>query len=149
NQLDGTVSVLIGNGDGTFQAAKTYNGGQFPVAIAIADWNGDGHPDLAVANQYGGGGGSLLYGNGDGTFQAPVNIAAGVAPRGVVTGDFNGDGVPDLAVTQQDTSSGSINVLLGNGNGTFKPPVTYTAGTAPGFLLAADLNGDGRPDLIA
>src|SRR5438132_1144423 len=94
------VSVLVGNGDGTFRAAPCYPPGG--SSVAVADFNGDGIPDLAVANIGGQvdplGSLSILLGNGDGTFQARKSYAAGGNPFVVAVGDFNGDGIPDLVV---------------------------------------------------
>jgi hypothetical protein len=109
--------------------------------VAVGDFNGDGIPDLAVAN---GSAVSVLLGNGDGTFQAPVSYAAGIGPIFVAAGDFNGDGKLDLAVA----ISGGVRVLLGNGDGTFQTtPISYVAGRTPQAVAVADFNGDGAADL--
>ena len=97
NDGSNDVSVLLGNGDGTFQAQVTYAVGSVPIALVAGDFNGDGRTDLAVAN-YGSNDVSVLLGNGDGTFQTQVTYAVGTAPTALVTGDFNGDGRTDLAV---------------------------------------------------
>src|SRR5207253_2291242 len=99
NAGNGAVSILLGNGDGTFQKAVRYNagkGGAFS-SVTVGDVNGDGIPDLVVANASNldnGQGGSVgvLLGKGDGTFQAVQSYAAAVAPIAVAVGDFNGDG---------------------------------------------------------
>ena len=122
------VSVLLGNGNGTFQAAVNYAAGTSPHSVAVGDFNGDGKADLAVAN-YGSNNVSVLLGNGNGTFQAAVNYAAGTSPCSVAVGDFNGDGKADLAVANY--GSNNVSVLLGNGNGTFQAAVNYAAGTDP------------------
>jgi len=101
------VSVLIGKGDGTFGAPVKYSAGEGPLALAVADFNGDGRLDLAVANNRSRNV-SLLWGKGDGTFDAPVNFGAGVNPLALAVGDFNGDGQPDLAVV----NDGGVLVLL-------------------------------------
>jgi uncharacterized protein (UPF0548 family) len=146
------ISVLLGNGDGTFKPAFNYASDLAPQSVAVGDFNGDGKPDLAVAN-YGSSGPaftngsvSLLMGNGDGTFQAAVNYAAGLNPISVAVSDFNGDGKLDLVVA----NSGSTNtsVLLGNGDGTFRPAVSYGAETAPYSVASGDFNGDGKLDLV-
>ena len=97
NRTDNTVSILIGNGDGTFQAQVTYPTGAVPTSAIVGDFNGDGVLDLAVTdtddNTV-----SILIGNGDGSFQAEVAYATGNDPESVVVGDFNGDGALDLAV---------------------------------------------------
>ena len=138
----GVVSVLLGDGDGTFQPPVNYAAGINDVTALVAgDFNGDGRVDLAGA---GAGGVSVLLGDGDGTFQRPVNYAAGINAAALVAGDFNGDGRVDLA----DAGAGGVSVLLGDGDGTFQRPVNYAAGindvTA---LIAGDFNGDGRVDL--
>ncbi len=110
------VSVLLGNGDGTFRAAVNYGAGSGPVSVAVGDFNGDRALDLAVAN-FGSNNVSVLLGNGDGTFRTAVNFGAGVAPRSVAMGDFNGDGVQDLAVANSGLlpDPGNVSVLLGMG----------------------------------
>ena len=154
----GSVSVLLGNGDGTFQPQVTYAVGTSPYALVAGDFNGDGHIDLAVVNSNGisssagPGSVSVLLGNGDGTFQPQVTYAVGTSPDALVAGDFNGDGHLDLAVVNSNGISssagpGSVSVLLGNGDGTFQPQVTYAVGTSPYALVAGDFNGDGHIDL--
>jgi len=95
------VSILLGNGDGTFQPAVNYNVTFGPQSVAVGDFNGDGKLDLAVANYFGEAL-SILLGNGDGTFQAHVNYKAGSGPVWVAVGDFNGDGRLDFAVADFD-----------------------------------------------
>jgi hypothetical protein len=159
---DGAVSVLLGNGDGTFQAPVCYDsGGPNAVSVAIGDLNGDGHPDLAVANvcqssvNCNNGGVSVLFGNGDGTFQAAVSYGSGgYFGSSVAIADLNGDGRPDLVVTSVCpiggcTGPGVVSVLLGNGDGTFQAAIPYSPG---GFstvsVVVSDVNGDGMPDLV-
>ena len=143
NSLDGTVSVLLGNGDGTFQPQVTYAEGS--DAIVAGDFNGDGRLDLAVAN-YKDNDVSVLLGNGDGTFQPQVTYAVGSDPFAIVAGDFNGDGRLDLAVADP-YDPGGVSVLLGNGDGTFQPAVQYAVGSNPFSIVAVDFNGDGHLDL--
>jgi hypothetical protein len=140
------VSVLLGNGDGTFQAARNFAAGIRPYSVAVGDFNGDGTPDLAVANDTFSGTVSVLLGNGDGTFQAARNFAAGSYPYSVAVGDFTGDGTLDLAVAN-DTFSGTVSVLLGNGDGTFQAARNYAAGARPKSVAVGDFNGDGTLDL--
>jgi hypothetical protein len=151
NSGSNTVSVLLGNGDGTFQAARNFGVGNTPDSVAVGDFNRDGRPDLAVANFYGNDV-SVLLGNGDGTFQAASNFSVGGLPASVAVGDFNGDGRPDLAAAiayQNTTTNGdSVDVLLGNGDGTFQAPRAFTVGVAPTSVAVGDFNGDGRPDLV-
>lgn len=137
----GSVSVLLGNGDGTFQTHVEYAAGNTPNAIVTGDFNGDGNLDLAVANS-GSSNVSILLGNGDGTFQTHVDYTLGSQPSWVAAGDFNGDGKLDLAL-----AGGSVvSVLLGNGDGTFKSAVTYP-GSSPVWVATGDFNRDGKLDL--
>jgi hypothetical protein len=141
-----TVSILIGNGDGTFQPHVDYKTGNAPYAVAVGDFNGDGKLDLAVATGDSNGV-AVLLGNGDGTFKPQVTYFTGNGPRGVAVGDFDGDGILDLAVTNYQPSSSTVSILLGKGDGTFKPQVSYATGDAPGAVVVADLNEDGILDL--
>lgn len=155
------AAVLLGNGDGTFQPVVTYrSGGGEVTSIAVADVNGDGKLDLLVTNwcvfclnTVG-----VLLGNGDGTFQPAVTYSSGgYAAWSIAVADVNGDGKPDLLVANQCTgnvtsctnSNGSIGVLLNNGNGTFGSMTTYASGGLyTKFIVAADINGDAKPDLL-
>jgi hypothetical protein len=101
----------LGQGDGTFQNAVTYNVGQSPTSVMVADFNGDGKADLAVGTQPVG---NLLVflGQGDGTFQAAVNFATGAGAGSASVGDFNNDGKPDIAVANSVMPLGTVSVLL-------------------------------------
>src|SRR2546426_8913697 len=112
--MPGTVSVLLGNGDGTFLAARTFAAGNYPSSVAVGDVNGDGRLVLAVANTRSNDV-SVLLGNGDGTFQLARSFAAGNGPQSVAVGDVNGDGRPDLAVANY--YSNNVSVLLRSGEG--------------------------------
>ena len=141
---DDTVSVLLGNGDGSFRPALRFQTGRSPESVCVSDFNGDGILDLAVANTQDSTV-SILLGNGDGTFQAQSTLASGNAPVSIVVGDFNADGIADLAIA--DTNDADVSVMLGNGDGTFQTRLTFAAGSNPQHLVAADLNRDGVVDL--
>ena len=152
NQGSGTISVLLGNGNGTFQAATSYPAGSNPRSVGVADFNGDGKADLAIVDSgfATGSGVSVLLGNGNGTFQSAMFFAAGSVSLSVAVGDFNADGKPDLAVANE--GSDNISVLLGNGNGTFQTAVNISLdlpgiSVSPTSLVAGDFNGDGHLDL--
>jgi hypothetical protein len=139
----GSVSVLLGNGDGTFQEPLTHDIGPYAYlqsfSVSVGDFNGDGKEDLAVANN---GGVSVLLGNGDGTFKPTLYYGTLMgSAQSVAVGDFNGDNIPDLALSHVY----GISILLGNGDGTFQAGVSYGKGN--GNVLVADFNGDGKPDL--
>jgi hypothetical protein len=138
------VSVLLGNGDGSFQSAVNYGAGPESHSVAIGDLDGDSDQDLAVSN-YQSKNVSVLLGNGDGTFQPTVNYGAGQGPHSVAIGDLDGDGNPDLAVAS--TLDHNVSVLLGNGDGSFQSPENYGADAYPLSLAIGDLNGDDAPDL--
>jgi hypothetical protein len=145
----GSIGILLGNGDGTFQPQVTYAAGFNPGFVVVADFNGDGKADLAVASDVSAGSLCVLLGKGDGTFQAPLTYG-GFFPSSIAVGDFNGDGKADLAMSNAP-SPGSLSVvavLLGNGNGTFQPAVNYpNNANTPDFVAVADFNGDGKQDL--
>jgi len=141
------VSVLLGNGEGTFQTAVPYPVlGSSPLAIAVADLNRDGIADLVSANN-GSSTGSILLGVGDGTFQGATTVSAGSGPTGVVVGDFNRDGKPDLAFSCYN--SYTVAVLLGYGDGTFQGAYSFGVAGATTGLAAGDFNGDGILDLVS
>lgn len=145
NDGSNDVTVLLGNGDGTFQAAVPYAVGLRPQSVAVADLNGDALMDLVTANAARDNV-SVLLGNGDGTFQTALTFGAGDSPQSVAVADFNRDLTPDLVTA--NFSSNNASVLLGNGDGTFKPAVSFAASTGPTSAVTADLNGDTAPDLI-
>jgi hypothetical protein len=142
--FSGAVSVLIGNGDGTFRGHVDYATGAGARGIVIGDFNGDGKLDLAIANQTSNTV-SILFGNGDGTFRGYVDYPAGTGPFSLATGDFNGDGSLDLAVVNQ--SANQVSILLGDGGGGFVFLGSYDTGQLPFGIVTGDFNGDGRLDL--
>jgi len=147
NADDGTISILLGNSDGTFLAAagSPIDVGTRPVSIAVADLNTDGKFDLAVADLtdstvY------VLMGNGDGSFGPPSRFGVGGHPSSVAVADFNGDGNLDLAVANR--LSNSVSLLRGNGNGSFALTRNQPAGADPQSVATADFNADGEMDLV-
>jgi hypothetical protein len=150
----GTVGVLLGNGDGTFKTAINYDSGDlYAFSLAVGDVNGDGKADLVVANVNSNDVGVLL-GNGDGTFQPAVTYGSGGhLPFAVAVADVNGDGRPDLLVsnvcTVNCTGHNTLDVLLGNGNGSFQPAVAYgSGGLGSEGLAVSDVNRDGHLDVV-
>ena len=140
----GTIPSALAAYPVSFAPQAIYAVGSSPQDVAIGDFNGDGHPDLAVTNS-GANTVSVLLGKADGTFGAQTTYAVGSGPTAVAIGDFNGDGHPDLAVT--NASSTTVYVLLGKGDGTFGAQTAYGVGSRPEGVAIGDFNGDGHPDL--
>jgi hypothetical protein len=138
------ISILLGNGDGTFQTPMHFAVGLGPVAMVSGDFTGDGRRDIASVNPTTNTV-SVALGAGDGTLQAPVSYPVGDTPQALATGDFNGDGRLDLAIA--NFASGDISILLGLGDGTFRPEQRYPVGQQPTSIVAGDFNGDGLIDL--
>jgi hypothetical protein len=139
-----TVSIMLGNGDGTFQPPQDYRAGEDPSFVAVGDFNGDGKLDLAVTNKTSNSV-SILLGNGDGTFRPQAFYASQMEPVFVAVGDFNGDGKADLAVS--NGGSNSVSILQGNGDGTFRQAKSYATEVGPAAVSVGDFNGDGKADL--
>ena len=142
-----TGSILLGNGDGSLQPPVPLNqniGSGYSTA-ASGDFNGDGKLDLLLLTPDFGTGATMaiLFGNGDGTFQAPLTYSVPVAPY-LALGDFNGDGKPDIAIS----GSGEVSILINNGDGTFKIPANYSISGNVQALTTADVDGDGKLDLV-
>ncbi len=147
-----SVSVLLNNGDGTFAHKVDYETGRNPRSVFIADLDGDGDNDLAVANwgrfHHPGKTVSVLMNNGDGTFAYKMDYDAGWQPSSVFIADLDGDGDNDIAVANSGfTFPSAVSSLLNNGDGTFAHKVDYTAGDDPSSVFSADLDGDGDNDL--
>jgi hypothetical protein len=152
----GFVTVFYGDGTGHFSAPANFPAGRGPFDVKVGDFNGDHLPDLAVADEVGGP--QVLLNNGDGTFAAPVLYPTDNPALLVVAADFNRDGKLDLALAtanfnrdgKLDRASGTesnIDVLLGNGDGTFQPPITSAGADLPQGITLGDFNEDGKWDL--
>lgn len=144
---DKSVSVILGNGDGTFSSQVYVPVGIVPNYASVADLNGDGHLDIVTSDAGTSNNGtkvSVLLGNGDGTFQPFNTYNTGVWPVTVTPGDFDNDGSADLVTA--NLSNQTVSVLFGSGDGTF-PTNTNLAGG--GFATVGDLNGDGYDDIAA
>ncbi len=151
NGVADSVSVLLGNGDGTFQAPMNFATPPGPVALVLGDFNGDGKIDIATADVSSNQClcVSVLLGNGDGTFQEPPIITPlTVTPYSLAAGYFNADKNLDLAVPQDFGSNSDVQILLGNGDGTFRTGASYPVGPQPMSVVAADLNKDHKTDLV-
>ncbi len=142
-QISNTVSILLGNGDGTFGLQTDFATGPAPRWVVTGDFNADGKLDLATAN-IGSNTVSILLGNGDGSFGTKTDLIVGGSPFSVVTGDFNLDGKFDLGVTH----GGFVSILLGNGNGTFFLGSSLSLGVLATEVTTGDFNWDGKPDLV-
>ena len=145
-----SVSILLGNGDGTFGSATNFPAGLTPHCVAVGDFNSDHRLDLVVANQHSQDI-SILLGDGHGQFRAPISIPAGYGPYYVATADFNGDKKEDVVVANLFNRGARITVMLGNGDATFQPPVVYdlARGMQTRQVQAFDVDGDGNLDLLA
>jgi hypothetical protein len=139
-----TLSVLLGNGHGSFGNAINTAFGSYHRTVAVADFNRDGIPDVATGN-FSAFSVTVMLGNGDGSFQYGGDFGTDQGPFTLAVADFNGDGIPDLAET--NVSRQTVGVLLGNGDGTFQDANNFYAGYSPDSVAVGDFNGDGFPDL--
>jgi hypothetical protein len=146
DRLATNVYVMLGNGDGTFQAPQSFPTNGSPFYVAVGDFNGDHIPDLVTANDICGCI-NVLLGNGDGTFQAPITTDLGVNPEALGVGDFNHDGKLDVVWAVQVLGNSEAHILLGNGDGTFQTGASYTIGAEPQSIAVADFRGNGNEDL--
>ena len=143
----GNVSVLLGKGDGSFQAPANYTVGVNPLSVAVGDVNGDGNPDLVVGTDSDTAASiAVLLGSGNGTFAAPASLISTYSwPLSVTLADFDGDGKLDLAIEHQ-AGDPAVTIMPGNGDGTFLNELDVFAGDGPVALAAADFTGKGRTD---
>lgn len=145
------LAIYLGNGQGSFSGPTTISVGVATLTFTIGDYNRDNKQDVAVLTGSSPLNIRVLFGNGNGTFGPPNFILVQVSLYAfITTGDFNVDGNPDLAVTNGNPSSGAVLVLLGTGAGGFSPPTIYAVNAAtPTYIAAADLNSDGREDMLS
>jgi len=145
DQFGSNISVLLGNGDGTFQSPSRWPLNGEPIFVVTGDFNNDQIPDIATVEEFGCNCISILLGNGDGTFESPKDTTPTVPPLSISVGDLNHDGLLDVASVGGAT--GELTVLLGNGDGTFSIGLTYSAGTNPNSAAIADFNNDRKLDV--
>jgi hypothetical protein len=145
NQNPSTVSVYLGNGDGTFRAPIDSDTTSYNEFVVVGDFNGDGKPDIVVIeNPYI----SVLLGNGDGTFQPPSDNNSFVGAHWLAVGDFNNDHKLDVVTVGYFGGSDDMGVLLGNGDGTLQPSLTYPLQYVPGAVAVGHLRRGGNLDAI-
>jgi hypothetical protein len=153
--LGSTIDIFLGNGDGTFGAPKVINLGTNEVILdmVVGSFVKGGRPDLVVSVQFESGpvaaGVQVLLNKGGGNFVKGQTVNFSTGLNGLATADFNGDGNLDLVTnTFQPDGTRAVNVLLGNGNGTFKAPIVTDPGFSANIVAAGDFNGDGKADLV-
>jgi hypothetical protein len=138
------VEVFLGNGDGTFQAPISSPTTEYPTFVAVGDFNGDHKLDIVIVDPpYI----SVLLGNGDGTFQAPSDNDSFPGPQNLAVGDFNNDHKLDVTVGGYSGGWMGIGVLLGNGDGSLQPSITYSVSEVPNGVAVGDFNHDGNLDV--
>ena len=149
--VDGSVLVYLGNGNGTFQSPKTLSAPAFPQAVAIADVNNDGHPDIVVLSEFSGQSFEsrvwVFLGDGAGNFGTGIETSLDEYADGLQVGNLNGDSFPDLALASC-CGFANTEVWAGNGNGTFSGPTELPVGISSSFPILADINGDNKLDLL-
>jgi hypothetical protein len=144
---ESAVAILLGDGAGKFRESASYPSGVETTGVAVGDFNGDGHSDVAVANNAGNV--MVFPGTGKGTLRKPAtyNLPGHTIPYGIAAGDLNGDHSPDIAVAED--GNGSVAILMNDGTGKFKKPVTYDAGGGAAIdVKIADLRNNGSEDLV-
>jgi hypothetical protein len=141
---DGNVSVLLGKGDGTFEAAQPYSTApNYPSFVTIGNFGGP-YPDLLILD---GQNVSVMIGNGDGTFQTPINTLTAYSARAVGIGDFNHDGKMDVAAAEVFGGIDQVEILLGNGDGTFSLDNTYLLDSGADSIAVASFRNNGKLDM--
>jgi hypothetical protein len=146
---NGAITIFLGDGKGSFKSSARYPIGVLSNSATVADFNGDGHLDVAVTNRGFNKPGNLMvfFGDGHGKLGNRTTYKISGAPLGISTGDLNGDHHPDLAAA--DVTGGNVVVLLNDGTGHFKKPVSYSAGGGEAIdVTIASLRNDGRQDLV-
>jgi large repetitive protein len=148
----GNVAVFLRDSSGAYHLSSTYAVGAGPVSVALADVNGDKSLDIVAVNRLDKTV-SVLMGVGDGTFRQPTTIPLAAAPVAVAVGDLNKDGKPDLAVLEDCGAAtckqaGSLEILLGAGDGNFQSAVSHVVGYSPSSLAIGDINGDKNLDVV-
>jgi hypothetical protein len=148
--IDGQITVMLGNGDGTFRPGQTFAGIGPQTGLAIADFNGDGKPDLVFSvDQLGA---VVYFGDGKGNFGAPLTLKSKTLAAGIAVGDVNGDGIPDIVLAGGQGSSLYFLVnsyFPADGKGGFGAEILLPADLAPNAVALADVNGDGKLDIIS